>query len=69
MLAPILEKAADSNPSVSFVKVNVDEAQDLAAEYKISALPTVAAFKNGQISEQFMGVRDANYIEKFIKKL
>ena len=69
MLAPLLEKAAESNPSVSFVKVNVDEGQELASQFQITAMPTVASFKNGKISDQFMGVKDANFIEKFIKKL
>lgn len=68
MISPLLEKSAQNNPDVSFLKVNVDEAQELAAEYKVTALPTIAAFKNSNIKEKFMGVRDAKFIENFIKE-
>jgi thioredoxin 1 len=68
MISPLLEKSAQTNSDISFLKVNVDEAQELAAEYKVSALPTIAAFKNGNLKETFMGVRDAKFIETFIKE-
>lgn len=68
MISPLLEKLAQSNPEISFLKVNVDEAQELAAEYQVTALPTIAAFKNGNLKENFMGVRDAKFIENFINE-
>lgn len=68
MITPLLEKSSQSNPDISFVKVNVDEAQELASQYKVTALPTIAAFKNGTLKETFMGVRDAKFIENFIKE-
>jgi len=68
MISPLLEKLAQSNPEISFLKVNVDEAQELAAEYQVTALPTIAAFKNGNLKEKFMGVRDAKFIENFINE-
>lgn len=68
MIAPLLEKSSQSNSDVSFIKVNVDEAQELASQYQVTALPTVAAFKNGNLKNKFMGVNDAKFIENFIKE-
>ena len=56
MISPLLEKLAQSNPEISFLKVNVDEAQELAAEYQVTALPTIAAFKNGNLKAKFRDV-------------
>ncbi len=40
-LSPILEKAAESNPSIRFVKINVDDEQELAIRYHVRSLPTL----------------------------
>ena len=53
---------------VSVVKVNVDQAEELARTYEIRALPTVSAFKNGEMKGQFMGLKDEKFITKFIKE-
>jgi thioredoxin-like negative regulator of GroEL len=68
MISPLLEKLAERNKDVSFVKVNVDVAQDLAAQYEISALPTVKTFAKETYKKSFMGVKDSKFIENFIKE-
>lgn len=35
MLGPLLEKSVAANPKVTLVKLNVDEAQELAAKFKV----------------------------------
>jgi thioredoxin 1 len=50
-IAPMYQKAADtySIPGVFvFAKVNVDQAQDIAREYGVSAMPTFMFFKEGK---------------------
>ncbi|KAI8051586.1 thioredoxin-like protein [Syncephalis plumigaleata] len=49
------------------VKLDVDAAQDIAAKYQVSSLPTVAVFHNGKHVNRFVGVQDENNIRKFIK--
>ena len=68
MISPILEKLAETNSKVSFIKVNVDLAQELASKYEVSALPTIKSFENGTVKKSFMGVKDAKFIENFIKE-
>src|SRR5437899_6513328 len=42
-LGPILETAADKlNPTLRVAKINIDEAQNLAARLRVSAVPTMA---------------------------
>ncbi len=58
MVAPILDELAGEYAGrVKMGKVNVDEAQDLAAEYGIRAIPTMLLFKDGQVVEQIVGLR------------
>jgi thioredoxin 1 len=58
MLGPILTKAVADNKKVTLVKVDVDEATDVAAKYQIAAMPTVFAFHNGKVVDQFVGMRE-----------
>jgi thioredoxin 1 len=56
-IAPILEEIADELAGKLRVgKVNVDDNQDLAAEYQVRAIPTMLLFKNGAVVETFVGM-------------
>ncbi len=55
-LSPIVDElAADLNGKLKVVKVNVDEASELAATHNIMSIPTLMVFKNGQAVDQFVG--------------
>lgn len=61
MVAPELEKLAGKvGDSVAFVKVNVDEARDVAMKYGIMSIPTIAKFENGTLVTQVVGARSAD---------
>lgn len=48
MMAPAYAQAAQRlEPAMRLVKVNTEQAQDLAAQYAIRSIPTLALFKNG----------------------
>jgi thioredoxin 1 len=56
VVGPIVEElAADYDGKVKFVKVNVDEANELASKYNVFSIPTLAIFKNGKIVLQQAG--------------
>ncbi|HLH52009.1 MAG TPA: thioredoxin, partial [Verrucomicrobiae bacterium] len=58
MLAPVLDELAQEyNGRVRIGKVNIDEAQELAAQYGIRSIPTLLLFKQGQVAEQMVGLR------------
>ena len=52
MLAPVLEELARETPDAKIVKVNVDDSPALAAQYGISAIPSLLVFKGGQIAAE-----------------
>ena len=55
-LAPVLEEVArEREGKVRIAKVNVDENQQLAAEFKVRAIPTMLVFKGGVVQEQMTG--------------
>jgi len=58
MLAPTIEKLAESYVGkVKVGKVDTDSNRDTAMKYGISAIPTVILFKNGQVAQKFVGLR------------
>ena len=67
MLAPVLEEIAkDLEGKVTIAKVNVDEEGYLANQYRISSIPTVLLFENGQLKNQVIGLMRK---EDLIKRL
>lgn len=49
MVSPIVEEIAGEG-TVKVVKINVDESPELAGRYRVMTIPTLAVFKNGEIS-------------------
>ena len=50
MIAPLLEEIAEENEGkIKVGKVNVDEEDELTSQFGISSIPTVMAFKNGEV--------------------
>lgn len=56
MLAPVLEEIAKENTNTKFVKINVDDAQDLAMEYNVMSIPTLVVIKNGKEVNRVVGL-------------
>jgi thioredoxin 1 len=56
-LAPVLEGIASSyGDKLKVVKVNVDECQDLAVQYRIRGVPTLMIFRAGQVVDTIVGL-------------
>lgn len=65
VVAPEIEKlAARSDGQVKFVKLNIDEGREIAMNYGIMSIPTIAKFERGSVSAQVVGARDADSISK-----
>jgi len=60
MVSPEFEKLAASHGGAGkFVKVNVDEAGEVASRYGIMSIPTIAKFSGGEMVAHVVGARDA----------
>ena len=58
MQLPILEDLADSiKGKVKIAKVNVDEAENVAGQFGVQAIPTLILFKEGKEVRRFIGVQ------------
>lgn len=69
-LTPLLEKMVDAQKgAVELVKVNIDEAPELAQIFRIQSVPTVYGFFKGQPVDGFMGGQSESFIKAFIEKL
>lgn len=55
MLSPILEEMASERSLIKIVKVDIDEAMDLARRYGIMSVPTMLLFKDGKLLDQVTG--------------
>ena len=68
MLGPILEAVSENYPNVNFVKVNVDDNEELAAEFGIMSIPSVFMLKDGKIVNEFKGVQQERTLREIFDK-
>ncbi|XP_035727552.1 thioredoxin-2-like [Vespa mandarinia] len=57
-IGPKIEELAKEREDVIFLKVNVEECEDIVNKYKITNMPTFVFIKEGKVLETFSG---ANY--------
>lgn len=66
MLSPVVEELSQDHPEITFAKVNVDEAPELAQQYHISAIPTLLLFRDGELVDTSVGVKSKAELESFL---
>ena len=65
MVGPIVAEIAEEyEGKVKVGKVNVDEEPQLAMQFKVTAIPTLFVFKNGQVDGQIVGFAQKDEIIK-----
>ena len=57
MVSPIVEEIAEENPQYLIGKVNVDKGPELAQQFQVLSIPTLAVIKNGNVITQSTGAR------------
>ena len=56
MLSPLLDEVEEEMADkIIVVKVNVDDADEIAMRYRIMSIPTLLFFKNGQMVDRSVG--------------
>ncbi|KNZ42586.1 thioredoxin [Acetobacterium bakii] len=57
-LTPILEEVAtETKGKAEILKLDIDQNQSLAREYKVMSVPTMKIFKNGEPVETIVGLQ------------
>ncbi len=57
MISPIVEEIAEENPQYLIGKVNVDKEPELAQQFHVLSIPTLAVIKDGNVITQSTGAR------------
>lgn len=69
MLSPILENVKeDVGEKFDIYKVDIDESMDIARKYGIMSVPTMLIFKNGEVVDKMIGLRQKDQIIKTLNE-
>lgn len=67
MIAPSLEEISNEMAGkVKVVKLNIDENPDLAAQYGVRSIPTLALFKSGEVADIKVGAAPKTALTSWI---
>ena len=68
MLSPVLDELEEEMADqISVVKVNVDDADEIAAQYRIMSIPTLLFIKGGQVVDKTVGAMPKATLAEKIK--
>ena len=67
MLSPLVDEVAESVEEIKVGKVNVDEQPELAAQFRVMGVPTLALIKNGEVEKTSVGFISKQEIYEFIQ--
>lgn len=69
MMHPILEELKEKiGDKATIIKIDVDQAQELAMQYGVRAVPTLAIFKQGELVWREAGVHSADQLAETLVK-
>lgn len=66
-IAPVFADMAKKFTNVVFFKIDVDELQSVAKEFKVEAMPTFVFMKEGEIVDRVVGAAKDEIHEKLMK--
>ncbi|MGI6312833.1 MAG: thioredoxin [Candidatus Cryptobacteroides sp.] len=70
MLSPIVDDIAkEFEGKIEVAKCNIDDAEEVAAQYGIRSIPTLLFFKDGEVADKTVGFVNKAEIEKRINNL
>ncbi|ELP93593.1 thioredoxin, putative [Entamoeba invadens IP1] len=55
LMGPIFEDLAKKHTNLKFVKVDVDQGQEVCIKYGVRSMPTFVLFKGGDVVKKFTG--------------
>ena len=64
---PVFEAASEQHPDITFAKVNTEEQPELAGAARIMSIPTLMAFRDGELVYAEAGALPAASLEQLIQ--
>ncbi len=69
-IAPIVKELAEEyGDKIKIVKINIDDSPQTPGTFGIRSIPTVLAFKDGQVVSQLSGARPKGDFEDLINRV
>jgi len=65
--APVFEQASEQHPDIVFGKVDTEAEQRLAAEFRITSIPTLMVFRDGVLVYSQPGALRAPQLDQLIQ--
>jgi len=70
MVAPIVDELAQEYQGrLKVMKLNTDEAPEVAGKYQIMSIPSILFFKGGEVVEKIVGARSKQQFKEIIDPL
>ena len=70
MMSPVLDAISMKYAGrIKVVKVNVEESPSIAAQYRISSIPSLLLFKNNAVVEALQGALPQEELEKYVERM
>ena len=66
MLSPVVDEVSDERDDVLFVKVNVDEEEELAAKFGVMSIPMLVLIENGEVKKTSLGYKPKEALEALL---
>ena len=66
MLRPILEEISDDRQDVKVVSINIDEEDELAEQFDVSAIPCVVLIKDGMEVDRSVGLKPREALDELL---
>tara|TARA_Y100000310_G_scaffold334233_1_gene413560 strand:- start:92138 stop:92446 length:309 start_codon:yes stop_codon:yes gene_type:complete len=66
-LAPILEELSKEMKEVKFLKINAEEAANLASHYGVRSVPTLVLLKEGEVKDTITGMHPKEVLQEKIQ--
>lgn len=64
MVNPVVEEiASERGDQLKVVKLNIDENQDIAAQFNVLSIPTLMVFRNGEVAKTVIGAYPKRKLE------
>jgi thioredoxin 1 len=67
--APVYERVAETNPDITFAKLNTDQEQELAGAFNIRSIPTLMIFRDRVLLFAQPGALPQSLLEEIVKKV
>ncbi len=67
VLSPIIEEVASETSDIKFVKIDIDENEELAEEYGVVYIPTLVVIENGKETKRSVGAISKDELLELIK--